>query len=75
MELRLSELPVKKKAKIKQYHNDRIASRMLSMGLLPDAEVRIIRYSPFGDALYLKFDGTFAAIRKKEAFQISVTVA
>ena len=75
MELRLSELPLERIAKIKSYHNDRIASRMLSMGLLPDAEVRIIRLSPFGDALYLKFEETYAAIRKSEAKEISVIVA
>lgn len=73
MQVRLSELPIKKKAKIKSYHDDSIACRMLSMGLLPDSEVSVIRYSPLGDALYLKFENTLAAIRRVEAKEISVT--
>lgn len=74
MKVKLSELPVRAIAKILSYQDDNIACRMLAMGLLPDSEVSVVRLSPLGDALYIRFENTLAAIRKIEAQHILVSM-
>ncbi len=39
------------------YNNDQVASKLMSMGLLPGAELIIIRKAPFGGGFYIKIVG------------------
>ena len=39
------------------YNDDQIASKLMSMGLLPGAELIIIRKAPFGGGFYIKIIG------------------
>ncbi|MBK8722139.1 MAG: ferrous iron transport protein A [Saprospiraceae bacterium] len=36
------------------YNNDVVASKLMSMGLLPGSELVIIRKAPFGGGFYIK---------------------
>lgn len=69
----LSVLPLQSKATITRYLDEGIASRMIALGLMPDQEVQIMRVSPFGDAIYLKYGNTQIAMRMSEAEQVLVT--
>lgn len=52
---------------IERFTDAQIAARLMSMGLLPGAEIRIIRTSPFGGACYIKANNQYLALRKEEA--------
>ncbi|MBT8448630.1 MAG: ferrous iron transport protein A [Gammaproteobacteria bacterium] len=70
----LGELDSGQQVRVINYLNDKIATRMLSLGLLPTTIVEVIRKSPFADALYIKYGNTNAAVRKDEAAQIIVQI-
>lgn len=42
-------------------------ARLLEMGLLPGAEVELIRFAPLGDPIDIKVRGFHLSIRKSEA--------
>ncbi len=46
--------------------------RLLSMGLLPGAIVRVVRKSPLGDPIEYEIRGFFISLRKQEAGQVEV---
>ncbi len=58
---------------IKSFGNEQIASKLLEMGCLPDSEITLVRFAPFGCPLYIKVKGHALAIRKSEAAQIILT--
>ena len=43
-----------------------LASKLLSMGVLPGSRVTFVRRSPFGGAVYLSVDGQKLALRQDE---------
>ncbi|MFM1903031.1 MAG: hypothetical protein RLZZ440_931 [Planctomycetota bacterium] len=51
---------------------DRIAIRLLEMGLTPGATVRVVGRAPFGDPLELEVRGYRLSIRRAEAARISL---
>jgi Fe2+ transport system protein FeoA len=64
------------KSYIIQSFNDRsIALRMLSMGILPGQEIRIISKSPFGYCYYVSIGNRWIAIRSEELSAIDCTEA
>lgn len=48
--------------------------RMMDLGLIPDAEIEVIRQSPLGDPRAYGIKGSQIALRKEEASQIVVEV-
>lgn len=54
------------------YKDDSIASKLLTMGLLPGASLMLIRKSLFGRTFYIQNEGDFLALRKEEAASIMV---
>ncbi len=46
--------------------------RLLSMGLLPGAIVRVVRVSPLGDPVEYELRGFFISLRKQEASRVEV---
>lgn len=46
--------------------------KLLEMGCLPGAEVELLQKAPLKDPLYIRANGTYLAIRKETASQISV---
>ena len=50
--------------------NDRVAIRLLEMGLTPGATVRVLGRAPFGDPLELEVRGYRLSIRRAEAARV-----
>ncbi len=55
---------------VKSFDNLDYASKLLTMGILPNSKITVIRKSPFGDALYLQLEGQKLAIRNAEGLAI-----
>ncbi len=70
----LSDLKVSQEGKIHKFTNDVIASKLLSMGVLPGKTVRLVRRIPFGGGLYIKVEGHNIAVREEEAKNIVLIV-
>jgi ferrous iron transport protein A len=49
-----------------------IRSRLLSMGILPGAVIRVVRLSPLGDPIEYEIRGVFISLRKLEAEKVEV---
>lgn len=47
--------------------------RMLDMGIVPGAELEVVRRAPLGGPLQLKLRGYYLAMRREECAQIQVT--
>ena len=45
----------------------KIGSKLIMRGCLPNSEVKVIRIAPFGGGVYMKVDGHNIALRKSEA--------
>ena len=58
--------------KIVDYLDMEIATRLLTLGLLPNTRIKYIRKSPFGGAHYIKFNGHSIALREEEASSIVI---
>jgi ferrous iron transport protein A len=58
--------------KVVDYLDREIASRLLTLGLLPNTEISFIRKSPFGGAYYIKFNGHCIALREDEASSVII---
>lgn len=52
---------------ITQFMDDMIAGKLMTMGVLPGSEVRIIRRAPFKGGIYLKINGQNMVLREGEA--------
>ncbi len=48
------------------FTNDQLASRLISMGVLPGSKVELIRKAPFGGGWYARIDNQVIALRKEE---------
>jgi len=68
----LLDLRIGESGKIVDYLDIEIASRLLTLGLLPNTKVKYIRKSPFGGAHYIKFNGHHIALREEEASSIVI---
>lgn len=43
-----------------------LAATLLAMGVLPGSNIRLVRTTPFGSAVYVAIDQHFLALRKNE---------
>lgn len=69
----LFQLPVKKRAVIKNVNTDKATKeRLHSLGLIEDAEISYIRSAPLGCPRIYKCLNTFVAIRNDIAKKIEV---
>jgi ferrous iron transport protein A len=59
--------------RIIDYLDKEIASRLLTLGLLPNTYITYVRKSPFGGAHYIKFNGHSIALRESEASTIVIS--
>jgi ferrous iron transport protein A len=57
---------------ISEFADPIIASKLLSMGILPNAQIQFVRMAPFGGAVYLKLNGFSLALRTEEAATILI---
>jgi ferrous iron transport protein A len=69
----LSDVPMGENAKVTAVKgNNPITRRLMEMGIVPGASVRLIKSAPFGDPLEIRVRGYHLAIRRSEAEQIEV---
>ena len=47
--------------------------RLLAMGLLPGAEVRVVQVAPLGDPVEIEFNGMRLSLRKSDAAAVKLT--
>ena len=57
---------------IKSFKDSRIACTLLTIGLIPETRITLMKKSPFGGAVCLKLGDTFVAIRNSEAKNIII---
>ncbi len=75
MEMTLDQMEVGQKGRIvKLVKQGATRKALLEMGILPNAEVTIIRSAPLGDPLELLIQGYHLSIRKVDAQMIIVEV-
>lgn len=62
----LTELPLGESASLRGFTDQRLAARLLSMGVLPGTRIEVLRQT-IGGTFYVRFDQTTLALRKNEA--------
>ena len=72
MERSVLDLKKGEEATVKQFSDSSIACKLLTIGIIPDSRIKMIRKSPFGGAYCLKLGNTFVAVRHKEAKSIII---
>lgn len=69
----LTNLPIGEKATVISVNgNNRIAKRLMEMGIVPGVSLRVVKSAPFGDPLEIRVLGYHLAMRKSEADAIEV---
>lgn len=51
-----------------------VSHRLMEMGMVPGAEVQVLRFAPWGDPMMVNLDGYHLSLRKAEAALISLSV-
>jgi Fe2+ transport system protein FeoA len=59
-------------AKVERFADEALSCKLLTLGILPEAKIRMIRKAPFGGAYYLKLNGHNIAVRENEAASIII---
>lgn len=69
----LADLPIGANAKVTAVSGDnQITRRLMEMGVVPGASVRMIKSAPFGDPLEIRVRGYHLAMRRSEAERVQV---
>lgn len=72
-ELSLANLPIGTNARVTGVKGDgALTRRLMEMGVVPGARVRVIKAAPLGDPLEVRVRGYHLALRRTEARTISV---
>lgn len=59
-------------ARIARFADEEIGQKLLEMGCIPQAELRMLRPAPMGDPLAFECGGSIISIRKAEARTVLV---
>ncbi len=69
----LTNLPKGRDARVKFVKgNGSVTRRLLEMGVVPGAEVSVVKAAPFGDPIEVRVRGYSLAMRRNEAESIEV---
>lgn len=68
----LLDLKPGQRSRIRGWVSESPPGRLMEMGLLPGAEVELVRFAPLGDPIDIKVRGFHLSIRKSEARLIEV---
>lgn len=72
----LDQLPFGVEARVVAVRGDNaVARRLMEMGVVPGAPVRVIKYAPLGDPIEIRVRGYNLALRRNEAQTIAITIA
>ena len=75
-ELSLARLPIGKQARvITIIGSGTIARRLMEMGVVPGAPIRVIKAAPLGDPIEIRVRGYHLALRRTEAQTIMVVTS
>ena len=73
-ELSLARLPIGAQARVIAINGSgAIARRLMEMGVVPGAPIRVIKAAPLGDPIEIRVRGYHLALRRTEAQTILVT--
>lgn len=67
MDKTVLDLAIGEEAVVKDFKEASVACKLLTIGIVPQTRIVLIRKGPFGNALCLKLGETFIAVRKAEA--------
>lgn len=67
-------LSIGESAVIKKIHDLDATCKLISLGLVPDVIIQVIRKAPLGGALFVKVDHQFLAIRESEAACVEIEI-
>ena len=70
----LSQLAIGEDAIIIEVKDMLLGCKLITMGIVPGNNVRIVRKAPFGNTLYIKSGTQSIALRKLEAQHIEVSL-
>lgn len=59
--------------RISHFTDERIAGKLMTMGVLPGSQLQVVRKAPFNGGYYLKVDGINVVVRHSEASSIMTT--
>lgn len=65
--MHLAELKNKEEGILLRFEDERLAVKLMAMGVLPGSRLRVIRKNASGNTLYIRVDQMHLAIRKTEA--------
>lgn len=68
----LLDLKIGESGYVINVHEEELTGRILSLGLLPETKVILVRKAPFGGTLYIKANDTILGLRPEEARQIKI---
>jgi ferrous iron transport protein A len=70
----VSQLKEGHSGKIQGFTDEILAGKLVTMGILPGSQVKVIRRAPFKGGFYLKIDGSNMVMREQEADSIVLDV-
>ena len=74
-EMSLAHLPIGARGRVIAVNGSGpVARRLMEMGVVPGAPVRVIKAAPLGDPIEVRVRGYNLALRRTEAQMISVTI-
>ncbi|MBK7406815.1 MAG: ferrous iron transport protein A [Saprospirales bacterium] len=65
--MHLAELKEKEEGILLRFEDERLAVKLMAMGVLPGSRLQVIRKNGSGNTLYIRVDQMHLAIRKTEA--------
>lgn len=68
------DLKIGQYALIKQFADFEATCKLLTMGLIPNAKVELIRKAPLGGALYIKMNNHIIGMREVEAASVEIDI-
>lgn len=73
MKTTIANLKVGEKGVIEDIALENIPLTLLEMGCLPGIDVELLQIAPLKDPLYIRVNGSYLAIRKETAQQITIS--
>jgi len=67
MKRTLLDLEIGQEGIVKDFEEASLACKLLTIGIVPDTKISLVRRAPFGGAVCLRLGQTFVAVRDSEA--------
>ena len=72
MDCSIDDLNIGERGIVKSFDANEIPLKLIEMGCIEGSEVSLIQRAPLNDPLYLNINGSYLAIRKNIAAQITI---